>query len=294
MNLEIRAIIFSLVTLLGWGLETAVSKKYARFISSSKILVYRDFLTALIVFIFLTFFIKSAKFDLGYVLFGIFISFLGYMGYYFLLKALKTGNLGIVSPISSSRMLVAAIMGTFFLNDFLSFKQIVFVFIIFIGVILSSVNFSNISKSEIFSLKSGVPFAILNAMLWGVAFPLYSIPSAILGAFLFSFILEGTGFVSSIVHTKLLKINILLTKEEVKKGLPGLLMMGLLGGIASVCVNLGYATGKVVIVSSISSAVPLITILCSRFVYKEKLRNIQYVAVVLMIVGIVSLAYFKS
>jgi drug/metabolite transporter (DMT)-like permease len=283
-----------LISLIGWGLGNSLAKKYSKSLSPSKLVVYRNLTTVCITALALSLFWSKTVFNLHYIFLGFGLAVLGYIGQFFFLKGLETGNLGLVSPISSSRIVISAIIGTTFLKDHLSGLQWFFILIIFLGVALSSIDPKNLTKSELFTLKSGVPFALLNAIIWGVVYPLYSIPSAILGAFLFSFILELTGLLLSLIQTRLNHRSIRLTKTELKENFAGLFMIGLTGGLGSVFVNLGYSTGHIGIVSAVSSAVPLIAVTYGKFIYKEQLNKRQVFAVALIIAGIVLLAYFRN
>lgn len=294
MTTQLLAVFYSLGTLIGWGLENGLSKKYSRSLGPSRLLVYRNLVTATITTTALALFWKQSHFDLQYILLGFFLAIVGYIGYYFFLKGLETGDLGLVSPISSSRILIATLVGITFLKDTIKPTQILFVIIIFFGVVLSSVDFKDIKKSSLFNIKSGIPYALLNALIWGIVFPFYSIPSAILGAFVFAFILETTGLASSLVQTKAINKPISLTKEEFKGNAFGLFLVGLSGGLGTIFVTLGYSTGHIGIVSAISGAVPLVAVTYGKIVYKESLSRFQYIAITLMVVGIVCLAYLSG
>ncbi len=294
MDSQLTAIVFAVITLVTWGFENALSKKCSQGISPSKMITHRNLVTVFITSIAFIIFFNQAVFNFKYIVFGIFVSALGYVGYVLLLKAFKYGKLGVISPISSSRILITTFVGVVFIKDALNPSQIVFVLMIFMGVVLCSVNFKDFKGSDTFKLKSGVPFALANALLWGIVFPYYSVPSMFLGAFFFSLLLESTGLVLSFVATRAVKGSFLFTKQEFKERGPLMLLLGLFGGIGVVSVNLGYATGHVSIVSAISSALPLITVLYGYIVYKEKLQAKQYLGVILMTLGIICLGYFRG
>jgi len=293
MDTQLPAIFYSLVTLFSWGFENALSKKYSRRLSPSKLVIYRNIVTVFITMSALLVFWKQTNFVFPYILLGFFIAIIAYIGYYFFLKGLETGNLAIVSPISSSRILIATLVGLTFLKDTIKPIQIFFIVIVFFGVALSSFNFRSIRDSGFFDKKSGIPFALLNALIWGIVVPFYSLPSAVLGAFLFSAILETTGLVSSLIQTNSTNKAIILTKTEFKDNGLGLFIIGLSGGLGSIFLNLGYSTGHIGIVSAISSAVPLVAVTYGKFIYKEKLTTAQYSAIALMITGIICLTYFR-
>src|SRR5690606_36203010 len=136
---------------------------------------------------------------------------------------------------------------------------------------------------------SGVPYALLSAIFWGIAFAFFGIRSVVLGAFLFSLIVETTVFVLSIMQVLAQKHSIFLSKEEFKDNFLGIFLIAVLAASASIGMNLGYATGHVSIVTAISSAAPVASIVYSRIFLKEKLSLKQYIAVVLIILGIISI-----
>jgi len=294
MDSQTKALLYSLIALIGWGLGNSLAKEYSKRLSPSKLAVYRNLTTVCITALAVALFWSKTVFNLNYIFLGFGLAVLGYIGYFFFLKGLETGNLGLIQPVSSSRIVISSIIGTTFLKDHLSGLQWFFIFVIFIGVALCSVDPKNLKKSELFTPKSGIPFALLNAVIWGVVYPFYSVPSAVLGAFLFSFILEFTGLWLSLIQTRLNHRSIRLTKTELKENLPGLLMVGLAGGIGSVFVNLGYSTGHIGIVSAVSSAVPIIAVTYGKYVYKEQLNKRQVLAVALTVAGIILLASFRS
>ena len=294
MTTQLLAVLYSLGTLFGWGLENGLSKKYSRSLGPSKLIVYRNLVTVIITATALALFWEQSHFNLQYILLGFFLAIVGYIGYYFFLKGLETGNLGLVSPVSSSRILIATLVGITLLKDTIEPIQIYFVIIIFLGVALSSVDFRDIKKSDLFNVKSGILYALLNALIWGIVFPFYSILSAILGAFVFALILETTGLTLSLVQAKATHKPISLTEEELRGNKIGLFLVGLSGGLGTICVTLGYSTGHIGIVSAISGAVPLVAVTYGRIVYKESLSRLQYIAIALMAVGIVCLAYLSG
>jgi len=157
--------------------------------------------------------------------------------------------------------------------------QWVYILVIFVGAVLCSVEVPALAKRAWFRLGGGVSYALLNAVIWGVVYPFYSVPSVLLGAFLFSFILELVGLILSLLQTKWTHTSMTITVEELRKNIAGVIVVGIAGGLGSVFANLGYATGHVAIVSSVTGAVPLIAVLYGRYVYKEQLSKIQLVAV---------------
>ncbi|OGG03705.1 hypothetical protein A2W14_04005 [Candidatus Gottesmanbacteria bacterium RBG_16_37_8] len=291
MNLQMKAIVFSLISMIGFGLETAIVKKYSEILGPIRMIFYRNLVIVLITFIALLFFIKSINFDINYILLGFIISAASYGGIFFFMKALSKGKVGIVSPIVGTRGLIASFIGLVIFREVITTGQLFSILIAFTGIILSTINFSDFKKSNIFSFKSGVPFAILAAIFWGMTFPLFSIPSGILGAFLFSFILELTVLFMATMQTIIIKIPIDIKKDFSRYSF-AIITIGSLGSLGSIFMNLGYATGQISIVSTILSCVPLVAVIYGRLVYRELMSTKQYLAAALMIAGIAGLSYF--
>lgn len=294
MQSQSLAILCATVTMASWGIENALSKKYSGAIGPSKLMFYGGIVKVFMMLLALALFFKTATFDIKYMLISLAIICLGYCGYYFFLRGLQTGKLGLVSPVSSTWAIVAVLFGVIFLNDQLSHIQYVLVTLVVVGVMLLSLNPNDLDRSQVFSTKSGLHFALLTALFWGIALPLYSIPINILGAYLFVLLVESTVFVLSFVHARLMKKSIYLTTEELKENFIGILLIGLFGGIGSLFINIGFSTGHVGLVSTISTSVPAVSVIIGQVVYKEHLNKKQLFAIVLIITGIIMLSYLSN
>ena len=58
--------------------------------------------------------------------------------------------------------------------------------------------------------------------------------------------------------------------------------------------NLAYSMGNVAIVSAITGAVPLISIIGGKLFFREKLNKFQYIGIAFMGLGIIALAVLKN
>lgn len=293
MNSELLAIIFSTCSLVGFGLENTISKKCAEKIELLKILVSRYLITSFLSFISIFIFFNKFTFSIKYILIGGLISIFGYAGYYFLIKGFKNGSLSIISTISSTRIFISVIVCHLIFKHIIGNTQIFLILMIFFGVLLATINIKDIKNSLVLNIKSGIPFALLNALIWGIIFPLYSIPSGVLGAFLFSFILELTGLSITIIRSINKKSSVFPSKKELKAEYLLLLLLGITGGLGCIFANLGYATQHIEIVSAIGIAVPVITVPLGRILYKEKVSILQLISIIIITFSIISLAYFS-
>ncbi|MDX1373843.1 MAG: DMT family transporter, partial [Nitrososphaeraceae archaeon] len=161
MNIQTQAFIYGFIAMIGFGLETAVIKKYVEKLGPIRLIVYRNILIVFFVFLSLIFLNKTVNPDLYYILQGIGISVASYGGIYFFQKALKVRKVGLVTPLVGTRGLLAAFIGIVFFKDNLSMMQILSILIVFTGIILSTINFKDLINSDILNIKSGIPFAVL-------------------------------------------------------------------------------------------------------------------------------------
>jgi len=284
------AIFYSIISLFGSGLNNGIAKKYTKTIGPTKLIVYRNIFMVTALFIFLLLSIGSATFDIKYMIGAFLLSSFSYFGLFFFYKGLVIGKVGIVAPLSSSRIIISSLIGIILLNEVLTAWQFIIVCIIFIGTIIISINVGSIRQSAILDKKSGVNYAILAALVWGITFPFFSYFSQKLGVLLFALILESAVLFMSSMQTILSKEQIGANKKLVRRNLVGIILLGITGLIGSLFMNFGYETGQISITTAITGANPMVSTIYAMIVYKEKLCKQQTFAIFLIIGGIVALS----
>lgn len=293
MDALTSAILLALVPFFSFGISTGMQKKYVESLGAARLITYRGIILALVLWPLALAINPQENLDWPAVAFAVTVSAISYFGLYFMNKALSVGKVGAVVPVTSGRVLLTTLISVSLLSEHLAPGQLLAIVVIFMGIAASSINLNDFKDSQIFNLKSGVPYAVLAALFWGGTFAFFGIPSAKLGAFLFAAILETSVLAVSVVQILLQRNKLTLSRVEWNDNVSGVVIIGMLGVIASAALNLGYATGYVSIVSAISGASPLVSILYSRVVYKEKLKSQQYYAAALIIIGIVALSIIK-
>lgn len=164
--------------------------------------------------------------------------------------------------------------------------------IVFTGVALASVNFRAFYKSDMFSIQSGVPYALLCAVVWGIAFPLYKFPSDHLGALFYGLVLEIAvlAFTSlqlfvmpkfEAVHA-FKKVGLKLSFHSVVFTVVAAISIAL----GTVFLNLAYQSGEVSIVAAICGSSSVVSLFVGWIVYRERLSFLQYSGAVLVTLGI--------
>lgn len=282
------AIIFASLSALLFGISDGISKTVTTKLNSSSLFIfYRSIIVVLIAFIVNIILFDRLNFSLKYVLLSIVFSALNFYGFYFYIKGLKSGKAGVISPMASIRVLPSVIIGYFFLSDILEIQQYISIGILILGVVLTTINFKDIKNSNLLSLKSGIPYAMLGGMIWGISFPLFNITVPEIGPYFFTLILEFVVLILSGIHSKF-EGNQIFSKDlfiKMKNNIFPFILVGTFSYFASFSQNFAFGTGQVSIVAAITAATPVVVIIYGFFILKEKLRPIQYLGIILIIIA---------
>jgi len=294
MDKESLAIVYALISMVAFGLSNGIMKDYVRKYGSTQIIVYRNVVAIPVIFIAVLLFRDQQNFSPKHVILSILLACITYFALYFYMKALSNGKVGIVSPISNLRAIIASIIGVTFLQDTLNLPQGMSILAIVFATSLISLDFKNLKNSQILNIKSGIAYSFLAALIWGFTIPFFSPLAAKLGAFLFAFLLEGTVLLMSSSQTLLKRENLLPPKKDLRKDWLPLVFTGLLVGIGSIFINLGFSTGRIGIVAAVGGSSPLIATIYAGIIYKERLHKKHYLAILIIIIGIFALSYFGN
>ena len=223
-------------------------------------------------------------FSIYYILIALGLSFFGYWPMYFFYRAAAIGKVGVVSPIASANSIVAVILAVWLFNEKLALLQTLSIATIIFGVILLSINLKEFKSSDIFKVSSGIPYALLAALGWGIWMVLIKIPITHLGPYLTSLITEAGGLITAffILKGSGEKIGI-----GDKKQLWYIVPISILMVIWSIAYYQGINISNVSVVVAVSSASPVIVTLYGKFFYQEKLLLKQYISIALLAAGII-------
>lgn len=285
------SIIFGIIAMFGFGFSNAISQIPSKEIGSLKTVFFRGIFVSILLLLILIFSLNQAVFSTKYILIAFVISFIGYVPLVTFYEALKRGNIGVISPIANSSVIFTIIFSTIFFHDSLSSAQLVSIILIIVGIILTSLNFKDIKDSSLFKLSSGVPYALVTCFLWGLVFFLFKIPVMVLGPILSAFLNEFGIWILSGINLRISKISFSIPEKKI---LRSIFLVAIFGVIGTIFFNLGIAkeNSSLSIVAAITFASPLVATLYGKFVYKERLTFQQWFAIILILIGVVSLSYF--
>ena len=285
------AAIYAVISLITTGFSQAFMKGPSEVFSTSKNIAYRNGIISLIALGFIPLFRDTVNFDVKYILLGALIATASYMGLFFYIKAIKHGKVGLVSPVASSSLVFSVLVGVIFLGDYLTVSRAIAIIAVLFGVTLLSINFKSFKNSGLFDKATGIPYAILAALVWGLTIPFFSIPSEKLGPLLFTLVLEGTILVISLItlHIKTEPLK-LLGREKSK--FPTLVLASILAFVGSFFQNYAYSTQQIIVTVTIISATPLVSIWAGKILHSDRLTKLQYLGAVLAVSGGILAAVF--
>jgi len=282
-------IIFGLISMLGFGLSSSLSPIPAKRLGVMNAVFFRGIFMCLIFILLLPFFLSGTTFSSKYILIALAISVLAFIPLSTFLKALSIGKLGIITPIANSSIIFTVLFSILFFNESLNTVQLGSILLILLGIILISINFKDIKNSHIFKMSSGIPYALLTCVLWGLMFSLYKIPVMVLGPILTALIIEIGIFIISLIQ--ILKTGKKINMPD-KSTLNYLILLSIFTAIGGAFFNFGIMVAEVSIVAAISMANPLIATIYGKYVYKETINIQQYFAISFILIGIVALSFF--
>ncbi len=287
---SIVAIIFGIISMIGFGLSNAISQIPSKKIGGKRTIFFRSFFITILFLIALPFF-KEVSFSVKYIIITLGISLIGYVALISFYNALSKGKVGLVSPVANSAVIFTVIFSTIFFHESLAPVQWIAIFLIVSGIILTSLNLRSVRDSSLFKLSSGIPYALITCLLWGLVFFLFKIPVTILGPILTSLISEVGLMIFSGIDLRVSKTYFKIPDRKVLKLV---FLVAFFGAIGLLFFNLGInqENSSVGVIAAISFANPLVAILYGKIVYKEKLNFQQWIAVFLILIGIVTISYF--
>lgn len=281
-----NGILFGLLSMAGFGVGNYLAQKVSRSIGPRSTIFFREIFIAVILGVLL--FFTRVTFSWQYIIITLGLAFIGYLGIMAFYVALHRGKAGVIAPISNASLLITVLLSVLVLGESLTTLRLAAIGVILVGLVLIALNFHDLRRSEFLDVSSGVPHAIAACIIWGVLFFIYTYPVQALGATLTAWTLELGILLFAGIHFLISPGEFHLPSQKTTYTALGL---AVLIAIGSVFYNYGIALGSVSIVAALSMSNPAVTALLGALVSKERLRPTQYIALVLIIAGIVALAF---
>ncbi|MCF7861821.1 DMT family transporter [Candidatus Woesearchaeota archaeon] len=293
-----EAILYGFVSMIGFGVGTVLLK----YISHN----YPVFWTAAIrTGITSSLLLLLAHFTSGIIwpqpttlLILVFIGLFGGAAYYAFTKALNLGEAAIVSPLSSSYVLLTVLLSVLFFEETPSTLQYVAIILIVAGIIILAFDFRYKNKSEKHSsvgsntstsnskFRKALPFILITATFWGLFYFLLKFISLDVGP------VSAAAFIETSVF--LFFIPLMLKNKFVRPDFKQISLIALLGiTIAGATLSINYAIfkGFVSISIPIQSSASVISLIGGVLFFKERLNLVKSVSLISVIIGLVLITF---
>ncbi|MFD0707880.1 DMT family transporter [Photorhabdus akhurstii] len=278
------AILMGLISALCWGSTDFLAGQVARKVGVAKSLFYSQLFGFFVLSLLLFFYFEMSFVNASFLQLTICVvaSVCNLMAMVFLLKALSIGKASIVAPIVSLYGAVTTILSL--INGKPMTSLVLFsLFICVVGACLTSIPKSKDGQRE---SSGSIFFALLSSLMFGLGFWLQG-----------EFAVKDLGVINALWVYYLTAV-VLLFLTLLQKGnlsLPPISIIALvfsisffsLIGFASLAY--GSATGHVAVVTVLSSLASGVTALLGFFIRGERLSQIQWMGIVIIIVGVILL-----
>jgi drug/metabolite transporter (DMT)-like permease len=286
-----QAILFALISYLGWGtgdiFGTIATRKIGGYSTAFWYLVFQLVLYGS----FSIFFLGDLKnFTLSILALNLLIGAIGTIGMITFYESLRLSNMSLVGTISASFAALTVVLSIIFLKENISSLQGISILIIFLGIIISSLNFNDLRKAKLF-MDRGVLLAIATMIMWGIYWTFIKIPVRQIGWFWPSIISIAT-FPLILIFMKFR--NLPLVQPNSKRLFGILIANSALLGAGSLSFNYAIQKGMVAIVAPIAGSYPTLFVVLAFLVFKDKITRQQIAGIVVTLTGIVLLSFFST
>ncbi len=282
---------YAILAPLGFGIANALSKITGNSVGYIKGAILLSFSSSIFLFA-LNIFFGTFTSNLTWIVITILFGIYGYLPLVFFIKSISLGKAGIVIPIIDLSIIFPIILSFLFLNQKLSIIGLIFVLILLAGVMLMSLNFSDLKNSSLFKIQSGVLYAIIASILWGVGYFLWSFSTKNIGPIQASFFIEVGVLLAALFHLFIIEKDKIIVK--IPKNIVGIgFLIGLLASFGDLGTNLGIQNIGVPLTMAITGARPAVGALTGYLVFKEKLTLKQIMAIIIIMIGVVGVSLYK-
>jgi len=283
-----NGIIFGIITMLSWGVADFLAAASLKKTSIYKIFIWSQIIGLLFfVIVFLLFFKlpKLSTYAIELILIGGLLSVVSYLAFY---KALQVGKVSIISPIAASWVIITVVLALVFLKEGLTLLHGLGVFLVVLGIIITSFKLHDLLALKFANLVSGVKYAIVALLGMGVFFYLIGIMVNVddLGWFFPIFFIKITAIFYFLLYVGFKRENISFPKNVTML----VIVIGVLEVIAFFAYSFGVSFHYTVIVAPVSATFPVVTIFLAWIFFGEKLEFNQKTGVILVLLGLILLS----
>ena len=285
MSSAIISLLSGLAGMFGWGIYDFLGGVYSKQIGPFKSFFWSQL--SGFISVFLLVFIFTFNLDIPvFVIVLIPIAAVVYStGYLFFFKGFELGNVSIVAAAMNLWAVFTMLFAFLFMGQRLSPTQSAGVFMIISGVALASLNWDEI-KNHSFKLSAGVKETVIGAFFFGVFWNISEIISEEIG-WLPTTVLVKLGIILFLLLFSFVMKRALALAETGTKTISMVALMGVVEAGAVAIVNYGLTIGDAILITPISSALSIVTIMLAIIFLKDRISKLQGVGMVTAVAGII-------
>lgn len=282
------AILFGLISMVGWGAGDIFVTKASRKYGSNATYLW-GFVVA---FLFSCLYLPFAPAISDYRMLGIVfvIQALHTISNLAFFKGLEIGNASVVGTIAQSFPFVTVLLSVMIFGETLSPAKILAIFILIVGITLLSFRVDQMTRLGVKNLMTdkGVIYGFFTLIGWGIVFALLRIPAERIGWF-------WTGYPLSIIAlclflVKSMRKQALVTMRKPNWFLP-IIPFGIMATMADFSYNIGLLHGFTSTIAPIAGASPVLFVILSRIIFKDPLSMQQKIGILIALGGIVFIGF---
>jgi drug/metabolite transporter (DMT)-like permease len=286
------AILFALISYIGWAFADTLWAVVVRRISAYSALFWSCVISLLVFSLYAPFvFSQLTNISVWLLCINIVLAFALLAGNICFSKAMQETSASLAGTIGASFSAVTLLLSIIFFKENITLYQAMAIVIIFVGIVLTTLNLKEVTSKK-FTLDRGILFAIGAMLLWGIYFAFIKIPIDVIGWFWPNYIAFVVMLLAIFSFSKAKKYKL---KIPATKNIVLFLMAGsLLARVAEFSFNYAISSGLTSIVAPIAGSYPTLFVVLTFIFFKDKITKQQIGGIITTLIGIVLLSIFSA
>ncbi|MGH7868246.1 MAG: DMT family transporter [Candidatus Dormibacteraceae bacterium] len=283
------SVLFGLTSMLGFGFSNAYSKPLAQEFGPSRFIFYRELILSVVLGVAALPSYSQAvdHWDVAALAVGLGVA--GYVPFLAFIHGIRRSPLGVVAPIAAASPLITVLLSFAFLKVAIGQVEWLAIALVVLANVLVSFEFTDLRRSKLFQLSSGVPLAMVAVVGWGFFFFFLIALTRALGPWV-------TAFLSELGVTLAVGIHLLLTAQKVSwRDLVrfSVISNGLLSCIAILSFTIGVSHFNIGIVAALSHSTALISSGLGAVLYQERMQIKEKLGAGIMVIGVAIISFLN-
>jgi drug/metabolite transporter (DMT)-like permease len=283
------ALLLALITFIGWGTGDLFTIVAVRKIGANLTTFWIFFFSFLLSLIVLPFVPHNFELiTLPLLLLNIFLGILFVSGNVLVSEAFRISSAPIIGVIVPSVPAVTLLLSTIFFHDRITIQQTISIILVLIGIGLCGANFNEVKKSQKLFDKGAV-LALIAIFFFAIFFTFSRVLIVTYGWYLPTFLATAC-FPIILIFLKRQKEKFTFPKQ--KKVILATFMVALLIRSGDFAFNYGLSIPNAIgIVAPIANSAPILFVIASYLIFKDKVSKQQIAGIAITLIGIVILTF---